>query len=339
MKQKKIEVFCGTGGVGKTTISTSRALHLCQQGRKILLITIDPAKRLKQVLGLQDEETGEVAKIKVENFGMETEHELHALLLSPEHTLNRILKNPTENNIIKTLSKPYGGMNEIMAVLEVQHQLNKNEYDTIVLDTPPGKHFIDFLESTRKIQSFFDKNFSEVFNFIGNKKKKPGRILTKLVSTGIDKLLTYLEKVTGKGFVNDFLEAIHILYDHREVFLNGLHLEKDLMTPEFSNWFLVTSADQLKGNDAQEMIKASSNFMHKDNYLLINKSWHKFLNNWQATDPSLEKLRDKLLDIEESIQKITKSYSISKIEFPEIFENSPKKQVQQLVSIWDSVDS
>jgi anion-transporting ArsA/GET3 family ATPase len=336
MKNKKIEVFCGTGGVGKTTISTSRALYLSSQKRKVLLITIDPAKRLKQVLGLTEQETGKVTKINNSSFGLSEDCELHALLLSPETTLNRILNNKTDNNIISTLSKPYGGMNEIMAVLEVQHQLNKNEFDTIVLDTPPGKHFIDFLESTRKIQSFFDKNFSEVFNFIG-KRNKPGRILTKLVSTGIDKLLTYLEKVTGKGFVNDFLEAIHILYDHREVFLNGLHLEKDLMDPEFSNWFLVTSADQLKGNDAKDLIEASSSFMHKDNYLLINKSWHKFLEEWQTEKESLVQLREKLLQQEMDIKNYTRKYSIQQIEFPEIFENSPSLQVQELVKNWRSI--
>jgi anion-transporting ArsA/GET3 family ATPase len=335
VKNKKIEVFCGTGGVGKTTISTSRALYLSSQKKKVLLITIDPAKRLKQVLGIDEEETGEVTKIQTQKFGLSEECELYALLLSPESTLNRILKQDTDNNIIRTLSKPYGGMNEIMAVLEVQHHLNKNEYDTIVLDTPPGKHFIDFLESSRKIQSFFDKNFSEVFNFIG-KKKKPGRILTKLVSTGIDKLLTYLEKVTGKGFVNDFLEAIHILYDHREVFLNGLHLEKDLMDVKFSNWFLVTSADQLKGNDAQDLITASSSFMHKDNFLLVNKSWSQFLADWETTDTSLLRLREKLLDQEKNIQDITERFSIQKIEFPEIFENSPMNQVKELVRNWEN---
>ena len=336
MKNKKIEVFCGTGGVGKTTISASRALYLSSQKRKVLLITIDPAKRLKQVLGLEDSATGEITKIETSNFNLSDSGELHALLLSPEKTLNRILGRKTENNIISTLSKPYGGMNEIMAVLEVQHQLNKNEYDTIVLDTPPGKHFIDFLESSKKIQSFFDKNFSEVFNFIG-KRNKPGRILTKLVSSGIDKLLTYLEKVTGKGFVNDFLEAIHILYDHRDVFINGLHLEKDLMNVDFSNWFLVTSADQLKGSDAKELIEASNRFMHKDNYLLINKSWHKFLEEWTTDKQSLVQLRDKLLEQENVIKESTSQYSIQEIEFPEIFENSPAKQVKELISHWKSL--
>lgn len=333
MKLKKIEVFCGTGGVGKTTISTSRALYLSSLGKKVLLITIDPAKRLKQVLGIPDDSSGDICQINNKEFNLPENSQLDALLLSPGKTLERILEGEVDNHILKTLSKPHGGMNEIMAVLEVQHQLNKNEYDIIVLDTPPGKHFIDFLEATRKIQSFFDKTFSDIFNFIG-KKKSPKRMLSKIINSGIDKLLTYLEKVTGQGFVNEFTQAIHILYSHREIFLNGLHLEKDLMNADFSNWFLVTSADQLKGSDADEMIKSSSGFMHKDNYLLINKSWHQFLEEWQTQDDELMKLRTKLLEQESAIKETSKKYSIQPIEFPEIFENSPTNQVIKLMENW-----
>ena len=336
MNSKKIEVFCGTGGVGKTTISTSRAIYLASKGQRVLLITIDPAKRLKQVLGLKDDSTGDICDIPLSNFDYESSGNLDALLLSPKRTLERILNQETDNDILSILSKPYGGMNEIMAALEVQHQLNKNKYDVIILDTPPGKHFIDFLESTRKIHSFFDKNFFEVFNIIG-KRNAPKKIFTKIVSTGIDKLLTYLEKVTGKGFVNEFMSAIHILYAHRDTFINGLHLEKDLMNKEFSNWFLVTSADQLKGHDADELLKSSDGFMHEDNYLLVNKSWHSFLMNWKSEDTELSALRDKLIEQEKAIETTSKKYDIETIEFPEIFENSPSKQVKELVSTWASL--
>jgi hypothetical protein len=77
--------------------------------------------------------------------------------------------------------------------------------------------------------------------------------------------------------------------------------------------------------------------MHKDNYLLINKSWHKFLEEWQTEKESLVQLREKLLQQEMDIKNYTRKYSIQQIEFPEIFENSPSLQVQELVKNWRSI--
>ena len=150
---KKIEIFCGSGGVGKTTVSTSRAIHLANNGLNVLLITIDPAKRLKQLLNIEENHLGELTKIINEDI-IDKNKSLTALLLSPKKTFQRILGDKINNNIIKSLTSPHGGMDEIAAVLEIQHHLNTNKFDVIVLDTPPGKHFIDFLESSKK-NSFF----------------------------------------------------------------------------------------------------------------------------------------------------------------------------------------
>ncbi len=122
---KPIEVFCGTGGVGKTTLASSRAIHLASKGIKVLLITIDPSRRLKEVLNLKDENAGEIEVVKSDIFSeflhQETPFEFHAMLMSPAATIQRMDKRNTEdtgldNPIIRILSRPYGGMNEIMVV-------------------------------------------------------------------------------------------------------------------------------------------------------------------------------------------------------------------------------
>ncbi|MFN8369139.1 MAG: ArsA-related P-loop ATPase [Bacteriovoracaceae bacterium] len=167
IQNKQFEIFCGTGGVGKTTLATSRALFLAKSGKRVLLMTIDPAKRLKEILKMSDENAGTVENINYNNIKFD------ALLMSPKATFNRLRKsNPNnnsekENRIIEILARPYGGMNEILAITEVRYHLSTNNYDTIILDTPTGKTLFRFLESCKKINDFFDKSFIDLFKYLG----------------------------------------------------------------------------------------------------------------------------------------------------------------------------
>ena len=88
--------------------------------------------------------------------------------MSPSHTFEEMnLVNENKNKILEILMRPNGGMNEIMAIIEVQKHIDSNQYDAIILDTPPGKHFLDFLKATQKIDRFFDKSFIEIFKYFG----------------------------------------------------------------------------------------------------------------------------------------------------------------------------
>ena len=95
-----------------------------------------------------------------------------------------------ENPIIDILARPNGGMNEIMAIIEVQHHLSDAKYGYNVLDTPPGKHFIDLLRASLKIKQFFDKSFIEIFKFLGKKfqrssEKEGTGFFAMIVSSGV----------------------------------------------------------------------------------------------------------------------------------------------------------
>ena len=225
MSGKPIEIFWGTGGVGKTTLATSRALYLARAGRRILLITIDPAKRLRQIIGAGE---GVPSRVSSEALGdAEGGFSFDALLFSPRTTFERIVG--SGSRIVNTLMRQHGGMNEIMAVIEIQHHLASGCYDTVVLDTPPGKHFIDFLESTQKINSFFDKKFMEVFRYLASKARTKKRgLLDMVVKTGMETVLKHMGKITGEGFVDEFIGAMMGLYDNRDAFLKALKFEEDL---------------------------------------------------------------------------------------------------------------
>ena len=336
---KKVELFCGTGGVGKTTVATARAVSLAREGRRVLLVTIDPAKRLKQILNLPDVDDGAVNTISLDLFDGDKNQTFDAMLMSPGATLKRIaikkgLEKEFESTIIKTLSRPYGGMNEIMSIIEVQYQLERNVYDTIILDTPPGKHFIDFLESSEKIKNFFDKSFLEIFEYLGRSihgGTKSKNIFTLMISTGVKKLLSYLEDVTGADFVMEFIDAVLALYKSRDSFLNALDFQKQLKDEKFSNWFLVTSVEQQKIDEAQGLKNQAEHFIHNDFFLVINKCLTPYLNAWQpALNTPLYRLKTGLVLRESNLTEFASKNFRNVLKFHEINNPSPLEHVKGL---------
>lgn len=344
LSTKSFEIFCGTGGVGKTTLATARALSLSQSGNRVLLITIDPAKRLKDLLGLQGSAVGEVTAVELEGA------KLDALLMSPEKTIGRMAQkyqtpDLANNRIVQILSKPYGGMNEILSMVEVQMQFETGLYDVVVLDTPPGAHFLDFLESLGKIKSFFDQNFVEIFSYLGQKTASAGKkvfglnIINRVISSGVRKLLGYLQNVTGAEFIDDFIGAIQIIYQSRDAFLKGLSLQDKLKSRTECNWFLVTSVEQGKAQEAIELRSHASHFIHQDHFLVLNKCLEQELQNWEPTEPHLKSLKDSLEDKEQMLKKQLQDVFPVVLEFPEIISLSPSEHIQHLTEKWKTYAS
>jgi anion-transporting ArsA/GET3 family ATPase len=336
---KPFEIFCGTGGVGKTTLATSRALFLAASGKRVLLITIDPAKRLKDLLGLKEDAVGEVTPVELEGT------KLSALLMSPEKTIGRMASSGNtpdlaSNRIVQILSKPYGGMNEILSLVEVQMQFESGNYDTIVLDTPPGAHFLDFLEGIGKIRSFFDKSFVEIFAHISQKSGKAGKrlfglgIINKVVSAGVKKLLSYLQNVTDAKFIEDFVEAVQIIYQSKDAFLKGLSLQEKLREKTMCNWFLVTSVEQGKAQEAVELKGHASHYIHEDHYLLLNKCLANIVKDWQPVQPNLIEVKNTLEEKESGLKKRLKESFRNILEFPEVVSLSPAEHLHFLTKKW-----
>lgn len=350
---KAIEIFCGTGGVGKTTIASSRALYLAGQNKKVLLITIDPSKRLKQILNISDDNAGEIQPVNTKIFyengpSLKTQSAnetfFDAVLMSPQKTLlkmatkNNTLKEFEENIIIKTLSRPYGGMNEIMALIEINDFYSQNIYDIIILDTPPGNHFIDFLQSAEKIHQFFDSSFIEVFNYLESEKntaKAPG-FFKSFVASSVKKLLSYLEQVTGTEFLSTFIAAIVAIYKNKASFLEGLAFQEVLKNPEQTAWYLVTSIEQQRYADTSNLQKQTLKHVSIESWIIVNKCLSKSLQGWDTgDDQALLQLKESIRTRESKLKKYAYASFKNVIEFPEIISSSPRYHCKELAENWE----
>ena len=160
LQSKRLIVCCGAGGVGKTTTSAALALAAARLGKKVLALTIDPSKRLAQTLGV-DRNTPEPVKInrdRLEALNVPLTGELHAWLLDPQLISDKVVNEEAgdqaetlKNNLIyQQISGIVAGMQEYTAVEALHQFLQDRRYDLIILDTPPARHALRFIDSPER---------------------------------------------------------------------------------------------------------------------------------------------------------------------------------------------
>jgi anion-transporting ArsA/GET3 family ATPase len=225
--------------------------------------------------------------------------------------------------------------------VEVQMQFESGKYDVIVLDTPPGAHFLDFLEGLSKIRSFFDQNFIEIFSYLGQKTAKAGKkmlglgLINRFVSAGVRKLLSYLQNVTGAEFIDDFIQAIQIIYESKPAFMKGIALQDKLKDKDQCNWFLVTSVEQGKSQEAVELKSHAASFIHQDHYLVLNKCLETELASWSPDSDKLKELKRSFVARESSLKEKLRQHFRVVLEFPEVTSVSPIDHIQFLKDKWN----
>jgi len=197
----RVIVCCGAGGVGKTTTAAAMALRAAEYGRTVVVLTIDPAKRLAQALGIKD--LGNSPQ-RVP-LAPEVPGELHAMMLDMRRTFDEMVvqysgKGQAEaildNQFYQTVATSLAGTQEYMAMEKLGQLLAEDKWDLVVVDTPPSRNALDFLDAPQRLGSFMDSRLWRML-------LAPGRGIGRLVTGAVGLAMKALSTVLGSQMLGD----------------------------------------------------------------------------------------------------------------------------------------
>jgi anion-transporting ArsA/GET3 family ATPase len=221
-----IIVCCGSGGVGKTTTSAALALRAAERGRRVVVLTIDPARRLAQSMGIEalDNTPRPVPGVSTGsttgNAG-EKAGSLDAMMLDMKRTFDEVVESQAspekakqilENPFYVALSSSFAGTQEYMA-MEKLGQIHADAqrdgtYDLIVVDTPPSRSALDFLDAPQRLGSFLD---GRLIKLLAAPARAGGRAYLRMVSAGVGAVTSALTKVLGAQVLTDIQQFVSAL--------------------------------------------------------------------------------------------------------------------------------
>ncbi|MFE0801796.1 ArsA family ATPase [Streptomyces sp. NPDC058812] len=202
----RIVVCCGSGGVGKTTTAAALGLRAAERGRKVVVLTIDPARRLAQSMGIDSLDN---TPRRVKGVDDSAGGELHAMMLDMKRTFDEIVEAHADperaaailgNPFYQSLSAGFAGTQEYMAMEKLGQLRGRDEWDLIVVDTPPSRSALDFLDAPKRLGSFLD---GKLIRLLLAPAKVGGRAGMKFLNVGMSMMTGVLGKVLGGQFLKD----------------------------------------------------------------------------------------------------------------------------------------
>ncbi|MGZ3702702.1 MAG: ArsA family ATPase [Bdellovibrionota bacterium] len=263
LRDKKMVICCGTGGVGKTTTSAALALAAALHGKRVGLITIDPAKRLATSLGLDRLKSDPQPLDKYVESALgkgKLKGSLSALMLDSENTFYRFLKEVggaeihakfRDSALFEVIAGNFGGAHDYLAMEKLYELHNSGRFDLLVLDTPPARHTLDFLDAPELIARFFD---DRIFAWFLTDPRSSG-IAEKLRAKGARVALGVLEKLTGEGVINDFVSLAPHIYKVKNAFVERQRQIRTLLTSHQAGTVFVSSPTDLSRGEARPFLK------------------------------------------------------------------------------------
>jgi anion-transporting ArsA/GET3 family ATPase len=249
LEGKEICICAGSGGVGKTTTSAAIAMGMAAQGKKVAVLTIDPAKRLANSLGLS-ELGNEECLVPAERFaehGVEMKGELWAMMLDAKRTFDELIERhaPDEetrdrilsNRIYQEVSNAMAGSQEYMAMEKLYELYQEARYDLLVLDTPPTRHALDFIDAPERMTRFIEGKSLQFF-------LRPGRLGIRVIGRSGGALFSVLKRLTGVDLLQDLSDFFQSFGDMAKGFSERAQRVNELLSNRRTTFMLVTAPER-----------------------------------------------------------------------------------------------
>jgi anion-transporting ArsA/GET3 family ATPase len=220
-RRTRVIVCCGSGGVGKTTTAAALGLRAAERGRHVVVLTVDPARRLAQSMGLTSlDNTPRPVPFPDRGHGTPG-GSLHAMMLDMKRTFDEIVEAHADpdraaqilaNPFYQSLSSGFSGTQEYMAMEKLGQLRRADEWDLIVVDTPPSRSALDFLDAPQRLGRFLD---GRLIRLLVVPAKVGGRAYLKVLNAGFGMVTGVLTKVLGAQVLKDvqtFVSALDTMF-------------------------------------------------------------------------------------------------------------------------------
>jgi len=278
---KEIAVFCGSGGVGKTTTAAAvAAMVATKQGGKVLVLTVDPAKRLANALGLEGFGNTEkqVPASAFAEAGVTPRGELWAAMLDTKQswdnlvrrhapdaaTAQRIFDNPLYQNI----SGRFVQSHDYIAMERLYELHSEGRYDLIVVDTPPTRNALDFLEAPQRMADFFSSRFLRVLT-------APAR--SRFVNFATKPFYQVADRILGSQFLEDISEFFILFQTMYEGFVERARAVERLLHDRRTTFAVVSTLEAAPAHEAEFFIRALADKGFHLGALVLNKVLPEYL--------------------------------------------------------------
>ena len=246
IKRKEVVICAGSGGVGKTTTSAAIAAGMAHRGKKVAVLTIDPARRLADSLGVPDlgNEERQVDPDRLRAAGLGGDGELWAMMLDPKQTFDDLVEvhapDPATrdavlaNPVYRELSNAVAGSQEYMAMEKLHELHQEGRYDLLVLDTPPTRNALEFLDAPARLTRFIESRSLQFF-------RAGSRAGLGLLGRSTAVLFTLMKKATGADLLEDLARFFNAFGDMSEGFRERARRVDALLGDSRTTFLLVSS--------------------------------------------------------------------------------------------------
>jgi anion-transporting ArsA/GET3 family ATPase len=296
LRGMRVCICLGAGGVGKTTTSAALALGLAAAGQKVAVITIDPARRLAAALGLEElsVEGSESGQHRIDPAlfaaqGVPMKGELWAMMLEPKRTFDEIVtqlepdararEEILSNPIYRELSTAVAGSQELSAIAKLYELHHERDFDVIVLDTPPSRNALDFLDAPTRLLGFLEGRALKVFI-------SPGGLTARVFGRSTALVFAIFARVTGVDMLSDLSRFFRSVSGVTDGFAERTRSVASLLRDQDTTFLIVTSPEPEPAGEAAFLADglAARGMAHGE--LIVNRVHRDGLGSYSAEEVS-----------------------------------------------------